>query len=307
MKKNIPCDRDIVCVKSFHLSLFFRFSFDLSYKQTGQMFQIESATVTHIRLVEKGNIIICRRKQDLGLTTKIKASIASKQDEKELHLNRIYALKIIGKEWMRAVVKFVKKDGGKVLQLIDESGVFDYDEKRMKLREITDKNILNIPFAEMKCIVYGIGPYVFDDEFILIFNELLKEKEIVAIFGLIEQKSSKVHEAFACDFLYLYNGRYNSFREVLIQQHISYPSRVKEAINRNIFMKKTEFLQLHNVCPKSLTLHASASSSADIPQFVLNNRFNIHNLIGEGGVIYYTAFRDLKNFRRKNLVEYGVS
>lgn len=148
-------------------------------------------------------------------------------------------------------------------------------------RGITEEDVLNIPFGEMKCVVYGIGAYEFDDEFILIFNDLLKEKETVAVFGLIEEKRCKVHQAFACDFLFWFNGKYNSFREVLIQEHISYPSRVKEPLNREIFMKKTEFLTTNNV--RSTSLHTNDIA----PKYVLDSRFNIYNLIGEGGVTHF--------------------
>lgn len=244
---------------------------------------IEIATVTPIRLVQKGNIIVCHRKPDLGLSQKLEQSVAAQRNVNDILADRIYGLKIIGKPWKRAMLKFVTADGRKVLQLVDESGVFDYDEQRMKLREVTDDDILKIPFGEMKCMVYGVGPYEFDDEFILIFNELLKQKETMAIFGLIEEKSSKVHDAYACDFLFLHKEKYNSFREVLIKEHITYPSLVREPLNRQIFMKRTEFLTMNNVRPRSLTLDVNSSRSAEV-QFVLNERFNVYSLIGEGSV-----------------------
>lgn len=183
-----------------------------------------------------------QQKQDHGqLSQQIEQCVAHKRNENDIHDDKIYGLKIMGKPWKRAVLKFIKNDEKKVIQLVDESGIFDFDEHRMQIREITDEGVLNIPFGEIKCIVYGIGPYEFDVEFNLIFNELLKEKETIAIFGLIEEKRCKVHQAFACDFLFWCNGKYNSFREVLIQEHITYPSRVKEPLNREIFIKKPNF------------------------------------------------------------------
>lgn len=89
------------------------------------MLQIERAMVTPIRLVDKGNIIICKRHTiDLGhLSQQVEQSVANKNNENNIHADRIFGLKIIGKPWRRAVLKFTKNDGKKVIQLIDESGM----------------------------------------------------------------------------------------------------------------------------------------------------------------------------------------
>lgn len=149
--------------------------------------------------------------------------------------------------WYRGVLKFVRKDHVPVLSLVDTYRVVDYNQNQMRAKKIQDKGLQDMPFGEFKMVIYGVATWDNDDEeYGMIFDELLKEKVVTGIFGLIEKKENRIHECFAGDLLFMFNEQYKSFREVIIKERITYPSRVKEVLNQQLVMARTEFFMTKN-------------------------------------------------------------
>lgn len=215
--------------------------------------------------------------------------IENERDVIDFKQNEIYAI-YAHDVWSRAYLKFYRKsDGIPVFQLVDRAGFVDLSTK-VRVRKIKNKNLLH-NFGEIKLMIYGVGVFDSNDpEFISIFKQLFENKVSIAIFGLIEEKENFVHECYAGDLLYAFDGQYKSFREVLIRERITYPSRVRECLNQNLYRTRAEFLLNINNCHTSLVIahdeevHLdNAHHIEDIPlgrphphtNVVLNERYKI--------------------------------
>lgn len=140
------------------------------------------------------------------------------QNERDLVTNVVYGLKLPGKEWVRAMVKFHREDGVAVLQVLDNSGLVDFDPRKMSARILTKPALVHLPYGEMKMVIYAIKKIEADHDFKLIFDQTIFGQEVTAIYTLLEQKANKMLECFVGDCIYAgYNGQLKSFRELLIQ------------------------------------------------------------------------------------------
>lgn len=179
--------------------------------------------VTPIRF-GKNNIIVCQRTKTAEnlsiLREKIKTDVRNSPNEEMLQLNVIYGIRNLGK-WSRATVKYFSGTTA-VLQLLDENGAPDFDPSKMIARKIQGRDLIVEPFGEFKLIIYGIGPYVHDQEFCMIFDGLIKRQKVTCVFSLVEKKLNKIHECYAGDLLYAFRSKLYSFREALIREKISY-------------------------------------------------------------------------------------
>lgn len=238
----------------------------------------------------RNNIIACRRleiiKQIYTLSERLAKDTENVIDEHSPVLNVMYALRFLGSnKWQRATVKFVRRhDNVPVLQLIDEAGVLDFDQTKMQIRKIQCPIIRDLEFGEIKMFIYAIGTYQNDYEFQLIFDQLIKGKDVTAVISLLERKANHVHECYVGDIFYRFNGRYHSFREVLIKEKISYPSRVQGSLNRSILRARAEWLAIHN--GRNSVIAVRNSVEPNNPIEVINGRFDIHDFLGEGSVTF---------------------
>lgn len=245
---------------------------------------IQVENVKPLRIGTKSNIIVCQRIETAqklsSLSEQLRNDVKDKKNEEWLLPNTIYAVFRRGM-WNRGIMKYQMGDITCV-QLVDSDGTFNFSE--VIVRKITDTTLCNYDFCQIKFFVYGIGIYDHDEEFVSIFEQLLKGKEILAIFGLIERKPHRVHECFAGDFLFKVNGQLKSFREVLIRERITYPSHVQERLNQMIFQRRAEIISGHR------TLNTFRRSTANSEQQqvdaieVIGERFKICELIREGSV-----------------------
>lgn len=198
----------------------------------------------------KNNIIICKKKSlDTQIISRqIALDISSENYVSEFAPNEIYGIYLNKTNlWYRGILKFVRNDHVPVLQLVDTHFVVDYNQNQMRAKKIQDKGLQDLTFGEFKMVIYGVATWDNDDEeYRMIFDELLKEKVVTGIFGLIEKKENRIHECFACDLLFMFNEQYKSFREVIIKERITYPSRVKEVLNQQLGMARAEFLMNKN-------------------------------------------------------------
>lgn len=233
-----------------------------------------------LRIGTKSNIIVCQRtettKKLSSLSEKLKNDVQFKEDEKQLQPNTVYAVFRRGM-WHRGVLKYQSGDTSCV-QLVDHDGTFNFAE--VVVRKISDTTLCSHDFCQIKFFVYGIGLYEHDAEFVSIFDQILKGKEVLAIFGLIEQKRNRALECFVGDFLYEVNGQLRSFREVLIRSRITYPSRVRQPLNQMIFQKRAEVMSGR----PTLNTHSSSGQQKVTGIEVIEERFELHELIGEGSV-----------------------
>lgn len=276
------------------------------------MMEIHRENVIPLHLGKKGNVIVCQRPIDPAMSRKLAIDINDAYDESNAVDDEIYALNVKGKnKWSRAMVKF-RRDGVTVLHRLDEPGVFDFDTTVIRIRKVRDLNLRQQESGLFKVFIYGIGPYEHDHEFNLIFKGLIQNQESKAIYGLIDEKQDRVRVAYAGDIFYECNGKYNSFREILIRERISYPSRVHEYLNQRILEARIEFLATQNVSHSFYSAATTANPLVHNDEFnenpnakVLDGRFCLHGVIGEGSVRIFQYIHDfvqifisiyLKNF-----------
>lgn len=260
------------------------------------MDSVEVATIIPTRMGKTGNIIICHKVKDLGLISEqLEAHVANAPDENDIEANVLYALNT-GRGWNRASLKFVNRvTGVKVLHLLDQPGLYDFNERSMRARKITDAALLQEPI-EMKMMIYGVGPYVFDDEFELIFNQTIKNEKVTAVYALLEQKDLKVHEAYVADFLFKVGSRVTSFRDILIKEDLCYPSQVHTPLNQAIFRFRNYAINvlknIDGIMPLIVTEQVveDATAARDEIFTCSNSRFRLQQLIGEGGVSDFGKF-----------------
>lgn len=249
--------------------------------------------VTPVRYC-KDNIIICNRKTDLQrLSSEIAYNVHSKKTIGKPQIiaslnkneNDVYGI-YLKRQWFRAMVKFTD-DNTIVLHLLDCDGVYDFHDK-MTIRIIDDPQIIGVAVGQIKMFVYAAAPVESDQKFKKMFEEKLLNKEVTAVFGLVEEKNIVVHESYAGDFVYEINGKPRSFRELLIRNQILNPCRVSSPLNQMLFIKITELL-----VPETYFAQVQAQSLiSDTPRSIpyelfgiIDNRFEIYqDILGEGSV-----------------------
>lgn len=241
-----------------------------------------------IRLGTKGQIICQRNVDDEEIAESLSLDIQNETDVWNFETTKMYALRI-ERTCYRAYVKFFRKlDGKPVFQLVDDSRLVNFNKSEMSVRIIKNEKLCNL--RVIKLIMYGIGSYDNnDDEFKLIFAQLFQGKEAKAIYGLIEEKESYVHRCYAGDLLFEHEGKYKSFREVLIRERISYPSRIRENLNQRIFRIRARFLEANRKAPSvRVTVNLEDFpglffiEEEDEPIETIQGRFNIYEILGEG-------------------------
>ncbi|XP_031639137.1 cyclin-dependent kinase 5 homolog [Contarinia nasturtii] len=170
----------------------------------------------------------------------------------------------------------------------------------MQVRKIQNDALKNQELG-LLLFIYAVGVYDFDSEFTLIFEEMLKNKNVTAVFNLLEAKPNKIHECYIGDFLCEFRGKFLSFREILISQKITYPSRVQENLNQKIFQSRAEILAGRNEVNSILTAHnKSKVTEPNVPNepyepiYILGGRFHILEIVGEGSYGIVAKGRDQK-------------
>lgn len=132
-------------------------------------------------------------------------------------------------------------------------------------------------------MIFAVKKYEHDDEFKLIF-QALSEEQVTGIYGIIEQKQNRVHECYAGDLLYEFNGTVKSFRETIIEQNITYPAGVRGNLNKNIFRKRFEESKSGLFVPSSAAYEASSIEGFK----PLGKGYKAGGMLGEGTVsIFY--------------------
>lgn len=258
--------------------------------------------ITPMRLVDN-NVIICQKHLDpRKMSRELERDVMNVQDEIEPTAGVMYAIKLSKSNiWSRAVLKIKRDDGSILIQSIDMSGVFDFGPG-MLIRRIQSPELKSLKPSMFKLMIYGIAKYEPGEEFMLIFNQLIKNKKTVVINRLMEQRENITHQCYAGDILYENDNQYRSFREVLIREKISYPARVSENINQLIFQRRTQFLLNQNKAISASTLcfveSAVAQSQYDalgqndvlgqkdaLPHVeLIDGKFLLNRIIGEGSV-----------------------
>lgn len=235
-------------------------------------------------------IIVCRRYTEemlIQLSKQLENAVQNSKDEQNIEENVIYALQTDGWLWRRANLKFVRADDQvRVLELIDQSGVYDFDEK-VKVRKITDASLRDMAFGMIKLFIYGIRKFRRNHHYNLMFNQLIETQMISAIFCLIEPKENKVHECYVGDLFYKYNQKTFSFRELLIHQQRRDPIFLQLDINRVLFEKAVKLIASNNMVYSTLAsvIHSPAPIlEMKKVQHKINASFGLVSRVGEGGV-----------------------
>lgn len=250
------------------------------------------------------NIIRCQRKYDVSdLSTKLEIDVKDVIDDQTLEPCVIYAVCKFGqKRWSRATVKFFRRsDNVPVLQLMDGSGVFDFDPNKTHARKVKSDELKNKPLGQFKMLIYAVGKYKQDKEFDLIFDEMLKNKEVTAIFDILERKPNAIHECYAGDFFTEFRGNLLSFREIIIQQKITCPAHVKSIFNQRILQTRANTFAERNANRSILSIIGNVdkitseddNESTEIFEPIeVAGRFHLLQVVGEGSVsvFFYLDF-----------------
>lgn len=196
------------------------------------------------------NIIICRRINAVSnlfdLSNQLDRDVKNVPNQTILEANQLYAFKTGKSRWSRGLLKFNRDNNIQVIQLVDANGTFDFNPNVCSARKIQGDELKNMPFAEIKLFIYGIGQYSMTSELKYVFEGLILNQETTAIFGLMERKANRIHECFVGDILYTFRSKEMSFREVLIREKLAVPARVQEELNQRIFSKRRMVMGLHN-------------------------------------------------------------
>lgn len=238
------------------------------------------------RFSRSNNLFICERQSVKNRMVEISQSISDdvhfRRDVTDPIPNEMYGV-YVQKNWYRGMIKF--EIGKKVIHLLDRDGVIDF-YRGMKIRKIENDETKKIPAGQMKVLIYAIAQFKPDDHFENIFKEVLFEREVTAIFKLLEEKDSMVHETFAGDFMYEANNQYLSFRELLIQQQISIPKKVSDYFNRHLFAKRAKVFEPNVNILSQIECSGSVKRLLDAEVLeVVNGRFVIYSdILGEGSV-----------------------
>lgn len=255
---------------------------------------VRQDTIIGARLAQGENFIICKRLFDhQKLSQQLYRHVRNKENVLNVVDREIYAICRVGKPWVRAMVKCRPKNKT-IFTLLDKDGVFDYDPTEFSVRKLEDEQLREMPCGLFKVFIYGIGPYKFDEKFKSYFEQTVQNERTIAFYSLIGNAVDKAQEAFAGDLVYQVNGQYKSFRDILIRERISYPSRVREPVNQQIFVARAVFLMQKNNSAALKTMLTDVYLSGPISKneasaytdagTIVFERFRLVELIGEGTV-----------------------
>lgn len=236
--------------------------------------------------ITSNNIIICQRKHEFSdLKKELDAEVKYVADELKLESNVIYAMrKFEHTSWSRATVKFFRRDDNiPVLQKLDESGTINFDAKLMHVRKIRNTKIQNQALGQIKIFLYAVARIDQNEEFKLIFEQMLCKNEVLAVFDLLEPKENKIHECYAGDFLCEFRGNLLSFREILIQQSITYPAHVEGQFNQRILQARARAFAEHKGV-KSIMHTMVTTHDEPIEPIDVIGRYHLLQVLGEGSV-----------------------
>lgn len=245
------------------------------------------------------NIIVLQRQScDLNeIRKKLNEDVKFTRDEDKLELNVVYAMrKNHHKLWSRATVKFFdKRSNCAVLQKLDEKGTINFDPKEMHVKKVQNEELKKQDAGLFKMFVYGVMPYKQSRELDLIFNQMLRGQKVTAVFELLETKLNQIHECYAGDLICSgLPGKLVSFREILINEKLTYPARVDGALNQRILQKRACILAEGNGITSILTYHETfghQSSHHDVQSInVIGSRFYIQTIIAEGSVSFSLSY-----------------
>lgn len=282
--------------------------------------QIFFGEVKVVKFALNSNVIVCRRKTTPKERDDVKdlaSHVENLPNESTITINTMYAVNLENK-WYRARQKFIRKtDSVPVFTLLDTQANVDFVDD-LVVRKITSPHILAIKPFYFKLFIYAIGEFVYDDEFCLVFNQMIKDKILLAIYALIENKENVIHECYAGDVFYrdYRSKQLMSFRDLLIDLHLTYPSRVRELLNSGIFMARRMAMEMQNNADRTLvnemsglrmqsTLNSMMAVSTvnglslqpdnsvtgfdQFKEFIVN-RYMTLGVIGEGGVCLLRIF-----------------
>lgn len=249
--------------------------------------------------VANSNIIMCLRSDKIYQNIKrdLENDVKNKIDEKNVESDIVYAIRKFD-GWHRAMVKFVRKsDNVPVLQLLDQrASPVDFNAN-ISVRKITKSQLTDLrsfPPAYFKFMIYAVGKYMFDNEFHLIFEQLFENQTVTGIFSILEEKKNILNECYVGDLFYEVNAKYRSFRELLIRENITFPSRVRTDINNQIFFHRAQFLVGKNMndptTNTACSLQGLPAGIRNEPVYVIGDRVNIFSNVGEGAVRNFDYF-----------------
>lgn len=204
-----------------------------------------------VRFNNHSNIITCYRvkirEQLEEISKQVFENVKNSTKKQDLVKNELYGSCREGK-WLRAMIKFIRTDGIPVLQTVDGLGLIDFKPNKYDARVITDPFLHNLPFGQIKLVIYAIGLYEPDEEFDIIFGQTVLKQSVTGVYALLEVKDNQIKECFAGDLIYNnHANQLTSLRETLIEQRITYPSRSKSQINQRILRARTSIMMQHNI------------------------------------------------------------
>lgn len=245
-----------------------------------------------LKIEKEKNLIICQRQINLrDISRRLDDDVRHKANVNAVNANDMYAMREINTiHWSRAIVKFNRRDNNvPVLQKLDGPGLVDFDPEKIDVRIITNDLIKNLKCGQIKMFVYAVMPYKADEEFMCIFNNMLKNQTVTAVYRLIEQKQNITHECYAGDFLCEFREKLLSFREVLLQQEITFPSRVIDEINKEILQARTEIFAQKRALqmPTILSIQPEEIQEGGAHPAYVIGQYNVFEVVGEGSVSYF--------------------
>lgn len=242
----------------------------------------------------KNNLVICNRPSVTARIKEIsdKIQVIKDQNAKPSYLrqNTMYAVQKHG-FWYRVMLKkFVAAANKGIVHFLDCDGLMDIvkiNGKYQNIVRITDKELVDLEFGQIKVMIHGISKYdQSDPEIVHFFNELLKEQYVTTIYVPLCEQFNRVHEVYVGDFIYTVKEKLFSFREVLLKQQKCEPRRVREAINVLLIRKRLEILHPeHFLSLKTITdSNDMTNKNLSDNHPVLAKRFRLHlnEIVGEG-------------------------
>lgn len=209
--------------------------------------------------------------------------------------NKIYGFLHQNRTWYRAMVKFTDETKT-VLHLVDRDGVHNFDHHMHNLREISSSDIEAIPAGQVKIFIHAVQRFGMRyPAFQRHFEGTIKNAEVTAIFSLLERKEDIVHESYAGDFIYEVNATPMSFRDLLLENGLTFARRVDGSLNRGIFERRAFIFMPNNILTQ-LSLQSVRSRTNPRSSNGLispEQRFSIrHEILGHGGVNIFSCILD---------------
>lgn len=235
------------------------------------------------------------------MSEKIEANKHQYHKPSFLQENTMYAVQKQG-FWYRVMLKiYIPSKNKGILHFLDCDGLRDVFKKGGKYEDIlriTDVELEELPFGQIKLMVHGISKYdQGDQETVHYFNELLQGKYVTGLYVPLDIQPNRIHQAYVGDFLYTVNGKLRSFREVLIKEHKAEPKRVRELINVLLIRKRAEIINPDHFLSLSLITDVKESANSQQPDPVLAERYQLHlnQIAGEGAFGTVIMATDLQN------------